>query len=308
MGIQSNAVGSFLTQLFDSLSRISNSQGAVAGVYSQNLGPQARSQTDSLISTLRNLAKDPKASKAINRVFNKDAVCLKNMEEAIEAIQEGTRLMGAAEADLNTLISKVEGMMKMTDEIQVMREVASMFRLLDPLLTKLSPSNPSSKICASSSENTAAYINSLAVMMNEFSQDFQLVTSPQAREMFAETSSILSATNGFLRNLKTQTKEFQNSCFADKESTVRGVRATRNIIDSLADMAATLGNLDAAQEIRKADAVTDEIVTMIQNMDTGSFTVVGLDCVTKDFYSAADAMDDLASIVQDIGIDNLKSQ
>merc|ERR1712226_35060 len=212
-----------------------------------------------------------RASKALDRVFNNDAVCLKNMEEA-----------------------------------KVMREVASLFRLLDPLLTKLPPNNPSSKICAASSESTSAYINSFAVMMNEFSGDFQRVSSPQARGMFAETASILVATNGFLRNLKTQTKEFQNSCFADKESTVRGVRAMRNIIDSLADMAGTLGNLNAAEEIRKADTVTDEIVTMIQKINTGSFNNVGLDCVTKDFNTAADTMDDIASLVQDIGLDNLK--
>jgi len=306
-----NNLGALLTALFDSISRVSNNQlGAGAGVYSnsQNLGQQARRQADSLISTLRDLARDPRASKALDRVFNNDAVCLKNMEEAIQAIQEGSRLMTAAERDLNTLISRVEGMMKMTDEVKVMREVASLFRLLDPLLTKLSPNNPSSKICAASSESTSAYINSLAVMMNEFSGDFQLVSSPQARGMFAETASILVATNGFLRNLKTQTKEFQNSCFADKESTVRGVRAMRNIIDSLADMAGTLGNLNAAEEIRKADTVTDEIVTMIQKINTGSFNNVGLDCVTKDFNTAADTMDDIASLVQDIGLDNLKNQ
>ena len=222
----------------------------------QGLSLQARSQTDSLVSTLRELARDPMASQAINRVFNNDAVCLNNMEEAIQAIQEGGRLVEAAEGDLRTLTSRVEGLMRLTGEAEVVREVAAIFRVLDSLLNKLNPADQT--ICSASSDSTSAYISSLAVMMNEFSEDFQL--DPQSRDMFKETSKVLSATNAFLRNLKTQAKEFQSFCFTDKESSANGVRAMGKIITSLADLSATLGNLNAAEEIRKGNEYAEKIV------------------------------------------------
>ena len=222
---------------------------------SQDLGLQARSQTDSLVSTLRDLAQDPVASQAVNRVFNKDAVCLNNMEEAIQAIQEGSRLVEAAEGDLRTLNSRVESLMRLTGEAEVVREVASIFRALDSLLTKLEPANPT--ICSASSDSTAAYINSLAVMMNEFSENYQL--DPQSRGMFKESAKVLAATNGFLRNLRSQTKEFQNFCFSDKESSTRGVRAMGKIITSLADLFSTIGNLEAAEEMRKGNVIIEKI-------------------------------------------------
>ena len=222
----------------------------------QGLSLQARSQTDSLVSTLRELARDPMASQAINRVFNKDAVCLNNMEEAIQAILEGGRLVEAAEGDLRTLTSRVEGLMRLTGEAEVVREVAAIFRALDSLLNKLSPADQT--ICSASSDSTSAYISSLAVMMNEFSEDFQL--DPQSRDMFKETSKVLSATNAFLRNLKTQAKEFQSFCFTDKESSANGVRAMGKIITSLADLSATLGNFESAEEIRKGNEYAEKIV------------------------------------------------
>jgi len=268
---------------------------------SQDLALQARSQTDSLISTLRELAQDPKASQAIDRVFNKNAVCLNNMEEAIEAIQEGSRLVEAAEGDLRTLNSRVESLMRLTDEVEVVRELASIFRALDTLLTKLAPANPT--ICSASSDSTAAYINSLAVMMNEFSVDFLL--DSQSRMMFKESARVLAATNSFLRNLRSQTKEFQNFCFSDKESTTRGIRAMGNIITSLADLSATLGNLQTAEEIRKGNRITERIAAQMQNIKDLN---LGLDCSVKDFESAAATMEDLANLIQEVGIDSLTNQ
>jgi len=254
-----------------------------------------------LASLLRELAQDPRTSQTINKVFNKDAVCLNNIEEAIEAVAEGSRLMNSVQGDLETLTSRVENLGRLTGEAEVVREVASIFRVLDSFITKMAPANPT--LCSASSDSTAAYFNSLAVMMNEFSEDSQI--DLQSRGMFAETASVLSATSGFLRQLKTLTKEFPSLCFSDKESSTRGIRAMGKIISSLADLSATLGNLEAAEEIRKGNGITEKIVTQIQNMKDLN---MGFDCSAGDFKSAAATMDDLANIIQDVGIVNLKNQ
>ena len=192
--------------------------------------------------------------------------------------------------------------MGLRDEVEVVREVAAIFRALQPLLTKISPANPSSKICSASSDRTEAYIRSLAVMLQEFSE---IQVDPQVRGKFEESATILSAVTAFLHQLRSQTKEFENFCFSDKESSTRGIRAMGEVIGSLADMAAVLGNIRAAEEIRKGSGFTETMVTQLQAMnDLNS----GLDCSVTDLASAANSMEDLANIIQDVGIDNLKRQ
>ena len=253
--IASKATSSFIISLFDSFSR---QPGINPDNRGSGLGLQTRRQADSLITTLRGLSQDPRTSRAISRVFNEDAVCLNNMEEAIQAIQEGSRLVEAAEGDINTLFSLVKTLTKLTGEAEVVKQVASIFRALDPLLTRISPVNPSSRVCTASHDQTVDSINSLAVMMNEFSENHDFDT--KTREMLGEAARALSAINSFLRDLRTQVSEFKGSCFTVKESTVRGIRAIGNIIISLADIAGTLGNLDTAEEIRKADKGIDQVL------------------------------------------------
>ena len=96
-----------------------NNQG-----YNRYNNQLSRSNSQDLVSLLRELAQDPRASQTINKVFNKDAVCLNNIEEAIEAVEEGSRLMRAAEGDLITLTSRVESLMRLTGEDEVVSIIA----------------------------------------------------------------------------------------------------------------------------------------------------------------------------------------
>ena len=80
---------------------------------------------------------------------------LRNMEEAIQAIQEGTRLVAAAEGDLRTLVREVERLETVKDEVETVRAVASILRALEPLLTRLSPTDLSTSQLCSSSPGTA---------------------------------------------------------------------------------------------------------------------------------------------------------
>ena len=80
-----------------------------------------------------------------------DNLAVRNMEEAIQAIQEGTRLVATAEGDLRTLVMEVERLETVKDEVETVRAVASILRALEPLLTRLSPTDLStSQLCASS--------------------------------------------------------------------------------------------------------------------------------------------------------------
>ena len=211
-----------------------------------------------LIFTLRKLENEPQAARTIEKLFSdKNSVCLRNLEEAIEAIHEGTKLVEAAEGDIRTLNSRVESLMGLRDEAEVVREVASILRALQPLLTKIAPANPTSKVCAASTDSTLSYLRSLAVMLHQLSEETQ---DHQERAKLAQAASTVAAVSAFLGQLRLQVREFQSLCPPDRDSTQASIRALGNIIASLADMTAVVGNHRAAEDIRKGNLVTEKIM------------------------------------------------
>lgn len=249
-----------------------------------HLGSGGRFAMDSLIPCLEIIVKDPAAFKAINKIFNNDNICLKNMDEVIEAIKESSELVTATEGDLETLKDHIEGLGSLRGETQVVRKVAAVLRALKPLIEKMSPAVNSSKVCSASSENTFTYLRSLAVVMHQLSYDKQVAPTQEARDMFHDSGNILSGLSAFLRQVKTQSREFQNLCFPNTESTVRGIRALGNLMDSMADMFSTLGNYKAGEQIRKGKYFADNIANQIPLIN--DLNVGFNDCTVTDLDSA----------------------
>ena len=220
---------------------------------------EIRAMAKELISSLRSLENDPRAARKITKLFSdKNSVCLRSLEEAIEAIQEGTKLVEAAEGDIRTLNSRVESLMGLRDEAEAVREVASILRALQPLLAKLAPSSSSRKLCAASPDSTLAYLRSLAVMLHQLSEEAG--EEEGGRAQLAGASSVVSAVVAFLGQLRLQARDFQSLCQPDRQSVTASLRALANIIASLADMTAVVGQHRAAEEVRKGQLVTERIV------------------------------------------------
>merc|ERR1712106_658109 len=68
---------------------------------------QTRTQANALMNTLRTLAKKPEASPILDKVFSeKGNDCIKNMDEAIEAIETSTKLFENAGDEIKLLLKK----------------------------------------------------------------------------------------------------------------------------------------------------------------------------------------------------------
>ena len=81
--------------------------------YSHDLS-NVREMSEILINDLRALNADPNSAKIIRRIFAKNnKQCLKDMNDAILAIQEGAVLLENASGDIQSLVLKVTMMMMM---------------------------------------------------------------------------------------------------------------------------------------------------------------------------------------------------
>merc|ERR1712142_564757 len=96
-----------------------------------------RQMTNTLISTLQAMSNDHRVTATFDKIFNNDNTCLNNIDEAIEGLRKSADLMAAAEGDLQTLNSVVEGLMSQEGEVEALKGTAQIFRTLQPLVEKL---------------------------------------------------------------------------------------------------------------------------------------------------------------------------
>jgi hypothetical protein len=264
-----------------------------------------RQMTNTVISTLEALAQEQSAATTFEKIFNKDNTCLNSIGEAIEALKQSSDLLAAAEGDLQALNSQVESLMGKQGEVEALKGTAAIFRTLQPLVEKLSRSVTSSKVCSSSPDNTLAYLRGLAVVLHEFSYDDTVAPNKQARDMFHKSGNMVSVVVSFLSQLQSQARNFGSVCNNDKSSVTKGVSAVGDMIGSLSDMFSSVGNYKAGVEVRKGADFTSKIAAQIPRLN--ALNIGFLDCSMKDFNEAAQTMEDIASLVEDIGLERLSN-
>jgi len=270
-----------------------------------NLGFQTRTMSQTLITALRAMSYNPSAAETFERIFADESICLTSIEELIQATEEGTKLVELAEGDLLTLKSRVESMIALGedgDEGAVVREVAGLLRALDPLVKKIAPT--SLTVCNGSPDSVVSSLLSLTSVIKQLSTEPQV--DAEIRSTFSQFSDVVSKVTSLVGQLRDQTKEFQNFCAGDKESSAKAIKALGDIIRNLADMTSSFGTEQSAEQIKKGNELTDNIAAQLQQMK--DIDVGDLDCSATDLNGAAASMEDLADIIQEVGIETLKLQ
>jgi len=159
-------------------------------------------------------------------------------------------------------------------------------------------------VCNGSPDSVVNSLLSLTSVIKQLSTEPQV--DAEVRETFSQFSDVVSKVTSLVGQLRDQTKEFQNFCAGDKESSAQAVTALGDIIRNLADMTSQFQNEQSAEHIQKGNELTEKIATQLQQMK--DIDVGELDCSGTDLNGAAASMEDLANIIQEVGIDTLKLQ
>merc|ERR1711892_569863 len=270
----------------------------VAVARSSDIVQETRAQANSLKNTLRSLSSIPGATKIVNRVINDiNNVCLNDVEEAIEAIDTAATIVENAGPEINELIKSVEAFQKLTDTSLVVREAANILRLLETLIPKLAPANP--KVCGASSAQAFGSLRGLAVLVDEISSNTK-ITGLQTREELKTTAKTISGVTSFLVKLN-------RFCTSDKEYNIESIKAIGDMMTDLSDLFAILGGIRDAEEIRKQGDFTDKVVANINKL--GNLDLGTLECnKSGSFQVAAETLEDLAKLIEDVGIESLCNQ
>jgi len=279
---------------------------ALGLVRSSDFVQQTRAQANSLKTTLRSLASTPGAAKIVNRVINDiNNVCLNNVEEAIEAVETGTRIVENAAPEIKQLIQTVGAFEKLTDTPTVIREAANILRLLEVLMPKLAPANP--QVCGASNAQAFGSLRSLAVLADELSSSTEIYMTQHTRSELRASAKIISGVTTFVTKLNKSFTKFDKFCTSDKEYNIEAITAIGDMMTGLADLFSVLGGIRDAEEIRKQGEFTKKVVANINKL--GNLDLGDLECnKAGSFKVAAETMDDLATLIEDVGLENLCNQ
>jgi len=265
---------------------------------------QTRTQMDSLKNTIIFLTRKPDAAPILEKVFagRNDNTCITNIREAIEAIETTTEMVENAGSEIKLIVEYVQEFPKIQNMSEVVRQSAKIIGLLDVLLEKLSP--PSSA-CDPSSAGDLLSMRNLESLLIDLSAKEDLYYTPQVRQILKNSAGILSKATTFLE--KESHFKFDHFCTEDLGHNLDFITAVVNMMGDLANLYTELGGDIAAKDIKKQQDFTKKLLTKIDKL--GNVEPVGLYCDTPlAFERVAEDMEDLADLMDDIGLDNLCRQ
>merc|ERR1711892_1280820 len=269
-----------------------------------NIFEETSVQANSLKATLRKLANNPKASRYMQRVFL-TGDCVQSVEEAFDAIENGVSIIEGAKPELRRLLSTVKRIDDDSDILQVTKTSAEILRQMESLIPWLAPSNEN--FCGSTFEVTYETLKTVGNILYEVSEDRSLGLSKVTKLELKISKEIVDSMTNFLGELKDTFADLRNHCTSHKGYNVRSMQAIGSMLHALADLFKNLGDNEGEREIREKTSLTLKIAGAIRNFPKSD--VGNLNCNSLgDFEATARMLEDLSELIEEVGIENLKSQ
>jgi len=267
---------------------------------------QTKAQTQSLVATIKELNKNPVASKYIQRVLGASS-CLDNLEDAISAIEQGSNLVENAGEDIIKLIATARGLVNKKDIPVLVRDAAEILRQLEVLIPKLAPATP--EVCKAGSQESFDALRGVAALLNDVSKDNQIRLTYETREELIRSAKVIIGVTAFLEQLGESFRDFDKSCTADRDYNIRAIATIGDTLDNLADLFGVLGGFEDAEKIRDQANFTRRVAKAINNEKLKELDLGTLNCETAgNFQIAATTLEDIATIIEEVGIDELSAQ
>ena len=194
---------------------------------------RTRAQAELLKENLWSISSNPENMEIINRVFaEKNPVCIHSMEDAINAIETGTKLVQNAGAELKQLFQPIQSFNDTVTPAEAVKVSAAMIRLIDIFIPKITPSAPF--FCGH--DDPFASFNSLVALLEELSAKDELYFSLQTRQELKFAIKIVSNVINFLSKLQTSLSQLNRLCTMDRSYNIEAINSIASLMADLADL------------------------------------------------------------------------
>jgi len=294
-----------LTEYDGSFHEVPSSRSSSSSM-SDDIVTQTRSEANDLKKTLSDLSKKPEAATILEKVFaSSDNNCIASMDDALNAIETSTVIFEKAGTEIKQLIQTIKIFQNITEVPQAVRASAAIIRQLDTIIPKLTPT---ASLCKRSSDDVFESLNSLSDFVNDLASKKDLYYTAQVRQNLISSSQILSKVTNFLT--KESHFKFHHFCTKEKEFNIQFINAIEKMMVDLSDLYVDLGGLTVAHELNLHAEFVKKVVANLSKLgDIGDLGLIRLECNDSDSISlVADTLEDLAGIIEDIGMETLCSQ
>merc|ERR1711971_85005 len=248
---------------------------------------------------LRDVSSNTYAEAAVDKFLkNNDYNCISSLEEGVRSIERAVSLLDTNRASVEDIGRSVETFLDLKDPIKILRESSRLLRLLQPLYN--------------SDKGEANFdlekMRCLAVMMDDLASDKELRLGSRGSGELRQTAVIISATTSFMQRLRRQFRRLENICSdSNRQLNADSILAIGDPSDDIADLYVALGSLQTGEKIRSGKKnllrVTGELSKI---KDLGP---IEIECNSSgDFSKAARRLEELANLIEDIGLDELEEQ
>jgi len=271
---------------------------------SNDIIKDTRVQADSLKKMLKALNSQSDSAQILHRIIDSQ-ICLSSLDEALDNIEEGTKLIEDSEPEIKQLIKFIKKFDDVTDTVTVIKSTADLLNLLEVLIPKLAPTK--TQVCKASSPEAFQSLRNIAYLTDELSTNTNMKITFNGRQELQKSARIISAVTTFLTTLNKSFSELKHTCTPDMEYNAKAFEAIGEMMDNLANMLEVLGGFKDAQKIRGKHGFIKKLVKNIEKF--GSMDLGSLDCSSAgSFKVAAQSMLDVAQLVEEIGIETLANE
>lgn len=268
---------------------------------SSDLVKETKSLANNVIPTLKSLAANPRTAGTVDKIIKDNySPCLNSIEEGISSLRTASDLVESIEPDVKALLDKFNSFTTLKDPVKILRETGSLMRLLAPLAEKTGFTGGRSDTGCD-----VGSLRSLALLTSELAEKPNIYR--RVREDLRKSSAYISTVTTYLTKLKATTARLSNFCTDDNKYKRDSITAIGDLMEDLADLYGSLGDAKTGEKIRYGKVYIDQVTAQISKLDS-----VGLDspdCTNHgDISASAQVLDDLAKLIEDVGLENLKEQ
>jgi len=284
------------TRTYNSISPFRN---LVRKPSSSNVVQQTKDLANTVTSVLEELANNPVSAGRVNQIISDNySPCLTSIEDSIASLQSSSQLVESLGPEIQSLTDRFTALRSVTEPAKVVRETGAVLKLLQPLADK------TAKI---ESGNCPESLRSLALLVTEISEKPELRLKFSVRENLKKSSATLSIVNVFLSQLEPTIARMKRFCTDDNQYNRDAMVAIGDLMLDLSNMYSSLGDLRTGEEFRYGKVYIDRVAAQLEKLEE-----VGLgqsDCVSNgDLGGAAEILDQLATLIEEAGIESLKEQ
>merc|ERR1739838_871959 len=263
---------------------------------SGNIVEQTKAQAESAKEVLKSLKNNPKAASSIEKAL-KTSVCLNSLEDAIEAIEGSAKLVEDNGPEILYLVAIVDSQENQKNLTKLIKSSAKMLKIMEDLIPNLA-AGPS-KVCNASPAQRVEAFKDLAKLFEDISNTYSFQLPYVTRQALQLSSKVMSEVGSFLGKLNKSLPPSDKLCSEDKGAVYDTIG---DILENMAVLFETLGGAQKAKEIRKQGGFVKQIVDAFENLDIDSSP----DCGS--YGALAKTLDDLAGIVEEVGIEKLSKE